>query len=488
METFFNILRKGIVLTMMVVFAVVFTYVPQYFTKSAPVAEAVWPVMEVGLNLVMNTTTAFNETLASTKEFGLDTLAFMIAKAILSAIIGSLIKWINSGFKGKPAFVQDFKRLVLDAADKAAGAYLKKLGGIGSFICSPFQLDIQVALALEYQQAREHAEEGEESECRISGVVKNLENFYKGTFSESSLEDFITITSNPRKYTPYGQLLTARTNMRVKLANEKGEVLYEANLGQGFLSGKVCQMIEGKNGKTEDCKITKPGKALQDALSFNLDSGRQSLVQADEINELITALLSQLANQAIIGTAGLLGLTPNTGYTSPGFSGGSYVDATVDASRATASSSTNLNVPTTPGIDVSALAPVKNDPLGFSAETFQTSIGVQQSTIAAADSAIPALLAYANDRNNPTDKRNQARAAYNDAIATRNEAIRDQARINTILTRYQTLERTGNDFVTRVDNYATIEEANALYVEFQGLNAITSSQLQSKTASWRLPS
>jgi hypothetical protein len=88
----------------------------------------------------------------------------------------------------------------------------------------------------------------------------------------------------------------------------------------------VCQAIEGSSGG-EDCSIVTPGKIVQEALTLNLDTGRQVLVQADEINELIGALLNQLANKAITGVAGLLGLSSGTGFTYSGYAGGSFLDA-----------------------------------------------------------------------------------------------------------------------------------------------------------------
>lgn len=491
-DTFFTILRKSLVGTVLLAFAFVFVYVPQPFNHIEQ-AEALWPVIDVAQNAltaagnVILGTIAFLEGSLVVKDFTLDGIAFMIGKAIVSSIIGSLINWINSGFKGKPAFVQDIKRFLLDAADRAAGEFIRKLGGVGSFVCSPFQLDIQIALSIQYQQAREH---DEPEECRLSDIVDNLEEFYNGSFNDSSLEDFITITSNPSMYTPYGQLLTAQTQMRMRLANEKGEVLTEADWGGGFLSGKICQAIQGSSGSSESCVISKPGKIIQDALSFNLDTGRQSLVSADEINELISALIGQLANQAITGAAGLLGLSTGTGYTTPGFDGGSYINAAVaEASAASTSAAQNLRAPTPPaGGSAPGLPTIQNEPLGFTADTFRTAIQVQRSAQSAANAAIPDLLDYANDSDNPSAKRSQARAAYNDAVATRNKAVRDEPRIASILSEYLSLEIPANGFVTIVDGDATIARARQLYAEFQALNTLTASQLQSKSASWQPPS
>ena len=475
MDYFFNILRKSLILGMMLVFGFVFTYVPQYFNR-VPLAEALvglpQPVIEIGPSAVAVAATAASTATGAVlqgtivaKEFTLDGIAFMIGKAIISSLIGSLIKWVNSGFKGKPAFIQDVKRFLLDAADRAAGEFINDLGGIGSFICSPFQLDIQIALAIQYQQAREH---DEPDECRLSGIVDNLEDFYNGTFNDSSLEDFFVITSNPEKYTPYGQLLSAQTNMRVRLANAKGQVLTEADWGGGFLSGKICQMIEGSKGPRESCTISKPGQVIAGSLNKALGAGQDQLVAADEINELISALIGQLANQAITGAAGLLGLTPGTGYTSPGFDS-SYIDAAVSQSGNMAVSSSAANTAAT----LTALS---------------TARSVQDDTVSAANKAIPALLSYKNDQSNPTDKRDLANAAYLDAVAARDKALSDIPKIDTIANEFSALEtELQNPNITLLRQQEINQRMGVLQIAFNNLGAITRTELNTRISTWVPP-
>lgn len=489
MDYFFNILRKTLVLTLMISFGFVFTYVPQYFNR-VPHVQALCigpcPTYEVPGPLLVNTIkTTIENTLQTisnaatsvatgfsaaadgfflAKESFLDGIAFGIAKAIVSSLIGSLIRWINSGFKGSPAFIQDFKRFLIDAADKAAGEFIRGLGGIGSFVCSPFKLDIQIALSIKYQQAREN---DDPNECRLSDIVNNIEDFYNDTFSDSSLEDFITITSSPEKYTPYGQILAAEATMRVRLANAKGQVATEANWGGGFLSGKICRAIEGSSGPKESCSISKPGKILQEALSFNLDTGRQSLVEADEINELVAALIGQLANQAIIGAAGLLGLTPGTGFTSPGFDGGSFIDAAVRQSNNLVASGT---------------------PSGLTSDSLSAAKEVQQDAVSAANRAIPALLSYKNNILNPEEKRAVADIAYQDAVSTRDKALADIPKLDTLLNEFGALQ-TELEVVdtTPTRKQAIVQRMSVLQTAFINLGTITRSELDSRIRIWVPP-
>ena len=93
--------------------------------------------------------------------------------------------------------------------------------------------------------------------------------------------------------------------------------------------------VEGKPAAAgQNCKITTPGQVIEQALTFQLSTGPQSLVQADEINEIIGALINQLTLQAMQGLTGLLGLGGNSNYTDYGNYGTgtstSYIDAAND--------------------------------------------------------------------------------------------------------------------------------------------------------------
>ena len=137
------------------------------------------------------------------------------------------------------------------------------------------------------------------------------------------------MTSNPQN-TPYGAYLAAEAKLNIRLQNEAGQELEIASWGDGFLSKRVCEAIEGiPGGQSTNCTITTPGQVISEALTFQLSTGQQTLIAADEINEIIGALMSQLALQAVKGINGLLGLGGNSTYTATDSAGRSYLDAAV---------------------------------------------------------------------------------------------------------------------------------------------------------------
>jgi hypothetical protein len=339
MDKFFQLLKSTLVGVLCLTFCTMALYTPQVPTSKVELAEAggglgnfateltqIANNVLLGSNVVQNTITAGATASTWAKENVLDGLGWAIAKRILSGIVRSLINWVNSGFEGRPAFIQDVGGFLRNIADEEIGRAIEELGGVGSFICSPFRLDVQISVAMQYQRS---LNQQSAPTCTLSGVIDNIQGFINGTDQSSDgFRDWFRITSTPQTYTPYGAALSAQATVRARLINARGETLQELNWGDGFLSQKICQSVSGFTG-TENCQIVKPGQVIADQLNQALGAGQRSLIEADEINELIGALFGQLANQALTGVAGLLGLSGGDGF--GGRSGGpSYLDRLYD--------------------------------------------------------------------------------------------------------------------------------------------------------------
>lgn len=407
MDRFFDILRKTLVATITLVFAFAVVYVPQ--PPETAQAQGVGGAVTIigGPGSIAAGVSATANSLVAEKESMLDMIANQLAKTMISNILQSMVTWINSGFKGSPAFIQDLDRFLLDVADETAGEYIKTLGEVGSFICEPFRLDIQLALAVKYQKSRERRQDS----CTLSGIVGNVEKFFNNQVDRKDFwKQWVEVTSKPERYTPYGQFMAADAELNARLVNRKGQELEIAKMGDGFLSSKICETIEGpdapvpeavrraeeqlKPTQTSDindlklpplptfpdpttgamrtptdsglanaatdsnqetlalaptgllaqaqtntptgattvkarqrCVISTPGKVISEQINKALGAGQDSLVAADEINEVISALLGQIANQALTGAAGLLGLSVRSGGSGGEY--GSYVDELV---------------------------------------------------------------------------------------------------------------------------------------------------------------
>lgn len=341
-----KILQTGLHASLALVVAFVLTFSAFTVPKPTPVAEAgslsgIATEMTQLANNALQSVSATQNTITAgattqtaiasvgsfLKESVLDGIGWTIAKTVLSSMVRSLINWVNSGFEGSPAFITDIKQHLLGILDETAGEFIKSLGGIGEFVCSPFKLDVQAALSVNYAQARSGMPSGpDQNLCRASDIGSNIENFFEGT--SSSWDDWFQVTANPQN-TPLGAYYAAEASLNARLANEAGEEIQLANWGNGFLSQKVCQAVEGQSG-SGNCTITTPGRVISEALTFSTSVGPRTLIEADEINELVGALLNQLILQVMQGVNGLLGLGGNSDFAAYDADGNTYLDAMVN--------------------------------------------------------------------------------------------------------------------------------------------------------------
>ena len=281
-------------------------------------AQGAAAYIEQGISAVNGTITAaatkltsFNTGSLLFKEKVLDPIVWSIGKTLLSQFTQSIVNWINSGFEGSPAFVSDLKGFLLNVADEAAGEFINEKLGLG-FLCEPFQLNIQIALAIQYNI---RTRDNQIPECTLSDIVDNIQGFLNGNFADGGWEGWLAVTQQPANNTEFGQYLAASLELDAYVASR---LLGEKSIidwGEGFLSSIICNDVEGKSN--QNCFISNPGKVIQEQLNKALGLPQDTLVVADEFNEIISALFNQLAKQAITGVNGLLGLSGKT-YSSSG--------------------------------------------------------------------------------------------------------------------------------------------------------------------------
>jgi hypothetical protein len=318
MDKLFSGLKKTLVSILFVAFGFVTTYVPINHQGHVPVAEAgglgggaleVTQLLNKGLLFLgneFNLATSIATAAEKLKSFQLDGIAWQLAKQALATMTDSIVRWIQSGFDGRPGFLEDIDGMLLETADRVFGEYIEELGGDASFLCDPFRLDIQLALSIQYSRSQQAA-----PTCTITDIVDNVDDFINETereLSNNGWESFFIITTRPNSNTPYGSYLAAENELNNRIAQEQAENLQEANFSGGFLSYKQCEdvPIPGTSSTKENCSIVTPGKTIQEALSNSLDSERQSLLEADELSELLGSMFSAISSAVIFQAGGSL--------------------------------------------------------------------------------------------------------------------------------------------------------------------------------------
>lgn len=257
-------------------------------------AQVFVPVLDQP-NLAQNSITAAGVATLQQKESVLDAIAWSAAKIIISNMTNSIVNWINSGFEGSPAFVTDPEAFLIDVGDQIAGNFIA--GTEIGFICEPFQLELRRALNFSFSSTFTRA-----NYCRLSDVVSNVENFTKftdGDFSRGGWNSWFEISQNPSN-NPLGVYSAAKAEIVLRTARGQEIELAKLNWGQGFLSWRDCEVRDDQTGECiKYSEIKTPGSVIENQLSQTLGSGIRQLELADEFNEIIGALVGQLARTVL---------------------------------------------------------------------------------------------------------------------------------------------------------------------------------------------
>lgn len=278
-----------------------------------------------------------NDVVNNAKEtgfFGLsfDGLAFEAANILIDQIGADIVTWINTGFDGNPAFVDDLGAFSENVADKITGQFFENNNL--NWMCSPFKIEVQLALLEDYNNNNLRFA------CTLSGAVENVEDFFDGNFASGGWETWFEVTQR-RENSPYGAYLASKEALEEKVASAIGKEDAKLGFGNGFFTKEQCSIytlceswveIDGFGEVCESWqKITKdeiteeqlaakgtsclqtetltPGKVIEDRLNETLGSGQRRIEVADELSEIFTALIHQLLTQVLTDEGGLRGAT-----------------------------------------------------------------------------------------------------------------------------------------------------------------------------------
>ncbi len=271
-------------------------------------AHAQMPVTDAG-NLIQNTIGAVNSKNQNEKEFILDPMFYGIARVAIQGITDSVVRWINSGFQGGPAFVTNPDSFFTGVADEIAGTFIE--GTQLGFLCEPFGQNIRIALNYNYSQRFRIS-------CTLSDVLKNTENFAKftkGDFSQGGWDGWYSMTQNPNN-NPYGAYAKAQNELTLRVSGAVNTEYNLLNQGGGFLSWRECEAYRSPEQTGVDASgnpvygepecavrgdIQTPGSVIEGQLENVLGSGVRQLELADEFNEIVGALMGQLVQKVLVG-------------------------------------------------------------------------------------------------------------------------------------------------------------------------------------------
>lgn len=267
MNTIFLKKKITVILTIVLLFSTTILSFPKN-------AEAI-PVTDAG-NIAQSTITAANTTAITFSEYSLvlkayvlDTLATTLVKQLIRQITASVVNWINSGFEGSPSFITNPGGFFIDVADQITGDFIARNGGPLTELCSPFSIDIRLALAFKYHPnvpkkfsctlgqalayttgknvyGSSHEEylrstgaqplgDGTSVLDRSSVNGASIGGFMAGDFNQGGWPAFTSLTMEPQNNI-YGAYLTAESELSLQVANAQIRKQKEIDNGNGFLS------------------------------------------------------------------------------------------------------------------------------------------------------------------------------------------------------------------------------------------------------------
>lgn len=324
--------------------------------------EAQFGIPQIVFDIPTETATAISagaNVTGTTKDIGLDSIAWFISKVIIRKITAQTVNWINNGFNGNPAYITDPSQFFLNVGDQMANKVISETSL--SKLCSPFQAQIRIALVKNYLSETDYSYA---NTCTLGMIEQNFENF-TNNFSNGGWDTFFQVTQNSQN-NPYGAYLNTKNQLYAEVGTQNQKYTKQLEWGKGILSYEKCkpgteqQAGAATNGngvlnnaptvqcqtwdytktppvcskyydvKEEnvdtgiavgDCspsnkETVTPGSVIEGQMQNVFGSSVKQLEVSDEINEIISALLNQMTNTLIGGIGkGLRGLTQKNATT-----------------------------------------------------------------------------------------------------------------------------------------------------------------------------
>ena len=276
----------------------------------------------------------------------LNAVATAIAKQLLMQITESVINWINSGFNGNPAFVQNPSAFFQNIGDQATAQFVSQNSALSS-LCSPFSVQVRLAIAQQQLQNDGYgtSDGTNQYSCTLSSAVGtngSIQGFLGGDFSQGGWSAFATLVTQPQN-TPNGAYLEAEDQIQQQIDAQATQKQNELNQGQGFLSWESCTSdnsvsatqagnssdpfgIAAENDPNQTCSIQTPGSAIAAALNKHLAVPSEELELANSITDVISVAFSEIIVNVL--QSGL------TSVSKPSSSGGaSYLQSAVNSAN-----------------------------------------------------------------------------------------------------------------------------------------------------------
>ncbi len=355
-----------------------------------PVEDIVTEIQTGATHIIAIATKAL-QFATNNKEFALDPLAWMVSKMAIQTMTKSMVNWINSGFQGSPAFVTDLTSTLQQVSDRVAGSFLAKLASDPA-LRSPFQSQIAQSVGSKYYLSTSKDSFTQSHPYTLNKVTPDDTAFLGGDFSKGGISAFFSAVANPEN-NPLGAQRLGQEELSNQTETAKTVQKTELDWGNGFLSWRNCPsggssgseatvQLGARDTSGSGCgPVQTPGSVIQSQINKTLGLTGDTLVTADEFNEIVSALMSQLTSN-VLGGSGL------SGVSSVSSGGNGFIDKATDPSQYNGAAG-NIS-----GNVSDAIASQTKD-----ITQFQTNWQTIQSIAKTAQTALTSCVTGANDQN-----------------------------------------------------------------------------------------
>ncbi|KKR39432.1 MAG: hypothetical protein UU18_C0013G0002 [Parcubacteria group bacterium GW2011_GWB2_40_8] len=309
---------------------------------NSDVSQGAWASVE---SAVTGAATAISAGALEIKEYVLDGFAWTAINVLIDTFTDQIVDWINSGFEGSPMFLENPEQFFGEFGNQLSGAVISDLNL--EWLCDPFgkfsfSLDLflpgtsKTKYRCTFEDVVDKFEEGlgrsfsDWIDIDININQENIVREYGSDFRNGGWGMWL-FTSNP-KNNKAGAFGMAYNDAIKEAQKGREQEKFGAQLGRGFLGIRQCVKYSeptslGNNYNAFDpvsspstapistCaeyKTTTPGAIVQGKLDKTLGGDEGRLQVADEIDEIIGALATQLVSWIVTGGSGGEGLSAYT--------------------------------------------------------------------------------------------------------------------------------------------------------------------------------
>jgi hypothetical protein len=240
------------------------------------------------------------------KEYVLDPIAWLAKSAALQSMAQSMLNWTASGFDGSPSFVTNLRDHLRGVGDQVADGFLEELTMSGT-INSPFREHMVSQLRGSYRRMTSDRAFFEENRYTLDQYSSNPEAFISGDFSEGGIRAWIGAWTNCQN-NPLCARTAAEAELNQRITTAQSTRTRELDWGRGYFSwcGNSAAPVSSETtslsesvASPADCDIRTPGTTFADMNPQVLGIPINTLITADEIDEVLMGVLGNLLNDAL---------------------------------------------------------------------------------------------------------------------------------------------------------------------------------------------